>query len=92
MSDANFIKKGSVCLLSEKGHYNFHYPEGPSIRVTDNLIVEKLSWINFNDLVPVKISSSILKANADKNIDIITTETVLWVEKTNLIKQSDLVD
>tara|TARA_R100000963_G_C4640613_1_gene104264 strand:- start:1780 stop:2028 length:249 start_codon:yes stop_codon:yes gene_type:complete len=52
------ILPGTKCCASERGHYNFYYPDtNREFELTMKLEVEKLTWVSFKDYEAYRVIS-----------------------------------
>ena len=79
------VKEGTVCHLSELGHYNFYYPSDIKIWTTIDVEVSKLTWISYGELIPIKIPSDAL---CDNKFCEGKKYTAVWVNKVDLLRDS----
>ena len=68
----HLISKGTKVYYSAIGHNNFFYPSNKFIVLTEDIMVNKLSWIGSNKLKACKIFGAF-----DKN--------VVWTQEKNIL-------
>ena len=66
------IRKGTTVYPSERGHYNFHYPQKDRpYELSLDIEVKDLHWVRHDSLIPVEVISP-------KNY---LPYVVLWIEE-----------
>ena len=75
------IKKGSECCFSERGHYNFIYPNHSKKFVSSrSILVKHIShWIGYDDMRPYIVKDE----NTDKK------GSIIWTNKLNAMEYTD---
>ena len=79
MKNKFFLKKGSELHLSELGHRNFVYPSKDFVVLREECKAEKMCWVGSDNLVPMKLDSSVKSDNAK-------VTSVVWVDKKNILE------
>jgi len=76
------IKKGTMCFMSEIGHYNFRYPDKEKSRrfITDS-DVNILAYIGGGNFVAIETDVKFLDIDSQNNIH----RAVVWVRPKDLI-------
>ena len=72
MSKLTKIPRGTKVHYSERGHYNFFYPSDSFVVLTDDVTVQRLSWVGGGSLNAYKIQGA-----KDKSI--------VWTEEKNVL-------
>lgn len=71
------ISAKTVCYSTERGHYGFGYPSVKFSTSNNDIIGERLGWIEFNGLIPIKISE-------DDKIKNEFLTSIVWIERFDL--------
>lgn len=85
------LRSGTRYRLSKPGYYNFYYPSDKSSDIIKEVDVDKLGWINFSGLIPIKVPTDALDDITLNSYDVgLDTKFVaVWVEKDALIDIDD---
>jgi len=72
------IDRDCICFLSEVGHNNFFYPDlqSPAL-IKMGSVVEEISWVKFNGLLPVKVK----REDLYETKEIKSKTCVIWLRK-----------
>ena len=76
------IKKGTLCFMSEIGHYNFRYPDKEkSIRFIADSDVNVLPYIGGGNFIAIETDTKFLDVDTQNT----SHKAVVWVRPKDLI-------
>jgi len=81
MKTKYYVEKGTICNYSQKGHYNFIYPDEKSTVFIDQQVVEKLSYVGGGEKIAVLAASNKL---SNMVCSVIEEKIVVWIDKRDL--------
>jgi len=73
------INKKAVCFASERGHYGFEYPSTDFVTTNGDIEGDRLNWIEFRGLIPVKVTKETAESNE-------LPTNIVWVESYDIQK------
>lgn len=73
------VNEKAVCYTSERGHYGFEYPSNDFVKIKSALEGDRLGWIEFRGLIPIKITEEVRASNE-------LTTNIIWVESYDIQK------
>ena len=77
------VKIGTVGYGSTRGYYNFFYPDvGKECVFKIDCIVEHSGWLDYNNLVPVKVPKYAVKGQAFVHNE----HAVVWISREDIVK------
>jgi hypothetical protein len=75
--EMSHIKKGTPFKLSVRGHNNFFYPSEEVFHAQKDISYDKVGWLSFDGLKPVKVQSKDL--SAAEFLEINEKFAVIWI-------------